>query len=71
LHISRRIVWQEAGEKPLNWHFIAAEGSADATELAHVQRIAPSIPPPCNLCTPLLKMQNHFYHEDTKKKIYF
>ncbi|MEP6986511.1 MAG: hypothetical protein ABI970_12980 [Chloroflexota bacterium] len=44
------------GSKPLNVHFMAAGGSADAAEMTQMQRMQGRMPPPCNLCLPLLSL---------------
>jgi hypothetical protein len=46
LQLFRRIARWEAREKPLNCHFVSAEGSADATEMTQMRRIVLLLPPP-------------------------
>ncbi|MBA3870446.1 MAG: hypothetical protein ABI970_00055 [Chloroflexota bacterium] len=38
----------------LSGNFVSAGGSLDAAEMTQMQRKAPVLPPPCNLCLPLL-----------------
>jgi len=57
LQYFRWIARREVRENPPNRHFCAAGGSAAATEMTQMQRMARSMPPPCKLCISLLYLQ--------------
>jgi len=54
VQIIRRNGWRDTREEPLNRHFCAASGSADAAEMALLRRMARLMPPLCHLPLPLL-----------------
>ena len=57
----RRNDWREAAEKPLNRQFCAAGDSADAAEMAQLQRIAPVCPlrRKCRSAAAVVAIQRH------------